>query len=87
LNDNVDVEKRNIGTWKSWDKQRLIPDIIITKNDEVLLLADAKYKLKYTIEDRRQGREYLHEYLKKVDKGHIKFEKKYMIRKCLILLT
>ena len=68
------VEKKNIGEWNSWDDQKLFPDIITRKNDKILLLSDAKYKLEYSTGDRRQGREYIHEFLKKFERGDLDFD-------------
>jgi len=67
------IEKANIDSWNSWDEHKLIPDTIMRKNDKILLLCDAKYKLDYSIGDRRQGREYIHEFLKKYERGDLDF--------------
>ncbi|MEJ2249573.1 MAG: hypothetical protein P8Y97_07930 [Candidatus Lokiarchaeota archaeon] len=74
LGSNFLIEKRNIGKIQSWDKNKLTPDIILLRNSEILLLFDAKYKLESSNEDRRQGREYIHEFLKKNERGDVEFK-------------
>lgn len=72
----LSVQKQKIGKWNSWDEQKLLPDIIMSKNNKILLICDAKYKLSYSVGDRRQGREYIHEFLKKHERGDLSFNMK-----------
>ena len=71
---SVLIIEKNLSELKSWEKKKLIPDIVIRKLDNILLLIDAKYKNEYTIEDRRQGSEYIKEIWKKQRRGEINFD-------------
>ncbi|MBN1215444.1 MAG: hypothetical protein JXA99_08360 [Candidatus Lokiarchaeota archaeon] len=74
---NISVKKKKIGQWNSCDKQKLIPDILIKQKNEILLLIDAKYKLRFKIGDYHQGRTYLHEILKKHKRCEVNFNKNH----------
>jgi len=75
LGPDLSIEKKGIKP-KPWDKNKLFPDIIIRKDDEVLLLCDAKYKLEYEIKDIYQAAYYIRLFSKRNEKGDLKFEEK-----------
>ena len=75
VSSDLTIEK-NLSEFQSWNKEKLIPDIIVRKFDSILLLCDAKYKSNYSIEDRRQGIEYIREFSKKHKRREINFSVK-----------
>lgn len=72
---------KNLRGFKSWDKNKNIPDIIIKENNRILLLCDAKYKLKHKSSDYHQAGNYLRNLmkLKNLENLEIKVENRKII--------
>jgi len=74
---------KNIENVRSWDKKKIIPDIIIRKNNDILLIADAKYKLKFKSIDRHQAGNYIRNIKKRANIGEINFKEEN--RNCVLI--
>ncbi len=51
--------KKNLTGNPSWSKKKAIPDIVLKKGNKILLLMDAKYKLRYKSLDWHQAGNYV----------------------------
>jgi len=63
ISKNIIVTK-NLRGFKSWDKNKNIPDIVIKESDKILLLCDAKYKLVHKSSDYHQAGNYIRNLIK-----------------------
>lgn len=61
----------------SWEKDKFIPDIIIKRDNKIVLLCDAKYKLEWTVADRNQASMYLRHIKKLVKIEELEFDINY----------
>lgn len=66
------VEKNS--SFLSWDEDKFIPDITIKRDNKIVLLCDAKYKLEWTGADRNQASMYLRHIKKFVKIEEIEFD-------------